>query len=1182
MEYGGHVGGGNESVVDRLSEGIEAVDQVIAEWEPDPDAQGWLAERDRAKELKRVFNEDVDGILDEALEEIDDPETHEILYSRVADMAAGVAVYCHLAGDARGFKETMERAVQRETDDELRLRYDAGKGDPDGFARLDHGRWLYGHERYADAEKVLTPLTTRERTPEIAQAARQVLGAPRAMTSAPSMSTFNGIGTRLYGARDHWPNGSYVATLCFCVLFIPLVPIRAYRVWQEGDGWVFMGIVPLSPFAKMARWIAVAAIALGGVGIALGAHYGSDSYAASSMIDEARALEDGGDREAAIAKYLQVIDEYAHLTDVSDASLGIVRASAAAVKEPATAASLDQIGRVANALPSYDNGSAKEWLVERLLAWAEQIGAGEAASAQAQLAVLEMAMPHDTAAVADKRNAAIVALADRLAKTRPLMALTHYMGATPPQRDKALAIMKAFPQRSPSLWLEAKRHVAQLMPERLSQAEQDLAAFEKLREADDEKQIRALLDGDPQHQQAAAAVAMYERRDGNADEAIAVLEAIGPAGMMTTETHLILGSLYRDAGRLDKAEELLAPFVAERLTSFLQLSRQYNSAADAVAQRVITNAQAGKVPTALDEQLRTANEERQGELIRAHIRSEIDRDPKLQALQLEMIEQQPVVAASLTLGMVKLARANTASGAERNKLLDEAEKAFLSMRGAAEGQPSYHLGLGEVYHRLGKTKEGDGELNMLLGRKDPQLSMEVAMVYRGLGKVSRAREILTEVQTSPAPDELRQAAAYMLSLVADNLDDKEKWLKASDASTIQVKASLIELRGARASQRGDKAAADKAYAESARLWESEATNNPVALNNAAVSWGSRYYATGKLSHLKTSAAKLDESLKLRPEAPLTILNLLETLIVVGMVDALGEHFKVDALSLDRSGANSLVWVILRGDDAEPMRATLAGQRDIRRAVELAKQLQVLAPHRQSGWSTEIDFLKWTRDEVGLERLQQRLAQGQKIDVSEVAAQRRAFERGDNDAVMRKAFDAARRANELRLERAEATGHAPTIAAAEMLAASSALSSSFILGEGDLTQALAPLRSAHERWPHPGIKRALAGSLINLAIANARPAAPALAKAFQDKQRQLSLITLAAELDPQVHAVIGARAEIAEALTVADAAVREGDSLEFYLAAQWAQNAELTGRCVCRARPQAGAAQRPDRCVAPPW
>ncbi|MCS7304748.1 MAG: hypothetical protein NZ602_06550 [Thermoguttaceae bacterium] len=47
--------------------------------------------------------------------------------------------------------------------------------------------------------------------------------------------SINGIGTTFYGHRDDEPDGSYVTTEWLIFLFIPILPIRSFRVWPLGQ-----------------------------------------------------------------------------------------------------------------------------------------------------------------------------------------------------------------------------------------------------------------------------------------------------------------------------------------------------------------------------------------------------------------------------------------------------------------------------------------------------------------------------------------------------------------------------------------------------------------------------------------------------------------------------------------------------------------------------------------------------------------------------------------------------------------------------------------------------------------------------------------------------------------------------------------------------------------------------------
>ncbi|MDR2407559.1 MAG: hypothetical protein LBE13_05555, partial [Bacteroidales bacterium] len=46
----------------------------------------------------------------------------------------------------------------------------------------------------------------------------------------------NGIGTRLYGHADEQSDGTYTATKWVVFIFIPIIPLRSYRVFSKEDG----------------------------------------------------------------------------------------------------------------------------------------------------------------------------------------------------------------------------------------------------------------------------------------------------------------------------------------------------------------------------------------------------------------------------------------------------------------------------------------------------------------------------------------------------------------------------------------------------------------------------------------------------------------------------------------------------------------------------------------------------------------------------------------------------------------------------------------------------------------------------------------------------------------------------------------------------------------------------------
>lgn len=81
------------------------------------------------------------------------------------------------------------------------------------------------------------------------------------ITSAPSLSTINGCGFKLYGHTDGKPDGSYLATYYFVLLFVPIFPIARYRVIAEGNRYLFLAKGPFRSFDVWHLLISIVIIA---------------------------------------------------------------------------------------------------------------------------------------------------------------------------------------------------------------------------------------------------------------------------------------------------------------------------------------------------------------------------------------------------------------------------------------------------------------------------------------------------------------------------------------------------------------------------------------------------------------------------------------------------------------------------------------------------------------------------------------------------------------------------------------------------------------------------------------------------------------------------------------------------------------------------------------------------------
>lgn len=147
------------------------------------------------------------------------------------------------------------------------------------------------------------------------------------INSPPSLFTLNGIGTSIYGERDHDPEtGTYVKTLCLTVLFVPIFCLRAYRVANAGGrGWYFIGTEPLSLLAKCWNGFLPSCILVGVLFAVGSAYFSSDDYVDGRKLAKADALAEDQQWTAAAEVYRQVATgQSKHRRDAADRLAAIV------------------------------------------------------------------------------------------------------------------------------------------------------------------------------------------------------------------------------------------------------------------------------------------------------------------------------------------------------------------------------------------------------------------------------------------------------------------------------------------------------------------------------------------------------------------------------------------------------------------------------------------------------------------------------------------------------------------------------------------------------------------------------------------------------------------------------------------------------------------------------------------
>jgi tetratricopeptide (TPR) repeat protein len=275
-----------QALKDRLQRHTAAVDAIRVTSDLHPSVRAGIA-----KQLDGIA-EDVERDVTPAVRAASDPA----LSDELARLYRGMAmINSWLEGRKELGRAWIDRAAEFATSDVLR---DLVTADQNGLRDGEAFEGIRSLCQRGLVDKARRQLVKRRKStadPVMKKRIDEFLADPRnfiaPIRSAPSMMTYNGVGTMLHGERDRKADGSYVATLCIVFLFIPLIPLRSYLVQRVQQGWRFYGRVPLSPFAFWWRRL----ILLGPLLFGLGA-WGVDAYDASPRVREERALSAAGDQ----------------------------------------------------------------------------------------------------------------------------------------------------------------------------------------------------------------------------------------------------------------------------------------------------------------------------------------------------------------------------------------------------------------------------------------------------------------------------------------------------------------------------------------------------------------------------------------------------------------------------------------------------------------------------------------------------------------------------------------------------------------------------------------------------------------------------------------------------------------------------------------------------------------------
>lgn len=1014
-------------------------------------------------------------------------------------------------------------------DSDIGREIDLALADLPTYARLCHARWLLRLGRAQDAK---TQASTLLDTP-FGDAARRVLEQPEPIAAAPALVSLNGFGMQVHGQRDRWPDGSYVVTRFITALFVPILPLDAYRVIPYEEGYSFLGKVPLGRVAIWWRRLLVTLVLVSGVGFGGHQYWQSPGKrlerATAALVKEENSASDADAREQLMRRHEELMDEYSELVtpaELDPSSGAIARLATAEVKLPMspeqTDTALKGVRRYAAIPLELRSGSSSKWVSDTIESWVTSLGEGSDSTLSSSLRLLELGSrtlaPADAARLEAHEHRLALRLADLLAKDWPLAAVKICAkladlpeAASCGARIDALGDdMSTLVELGPELRLFADKtrasdyERATKLLARVERAKQayDSPARKALLESEDEGKLRTAHLADTHDQELAVLIADIERGRGELDRAKKTLESLGVTGKLVWKAQHELAIVLGDLGEVDRAKKLLEHMLSERLPEYEAATLDYARGASALQKKLLAQARAGEVPEEIGRRFEAASEDDREKVFNDWLEEETNDDPKLAEQRDAITRASDVVPTAITLGTLELRRATAATGEERERRLAAAERSFLAIRSGGEGLPSYHLGLGQVYYRLGKSEEGEHELGQLLASDDPEMSLQVARAFRDLGMESRTRAICQKIHAS-GPANAKNDAATLMSLIASTREERALWLKRADTSDDFVQTSLLEIEAETLFEAGKPTEADAKYAEAFQRHFKNAKHSSAAANNAALVLNSRYQCTGDRAHLDRAIQLLESARTLEAESALVLINTAPLLQYRAMLKVLSTWLKLPILKLDSSDAELLIDTLLGGEHRDVILSELRSSADVRRAIELWRQAEVLAPRRTEVYAGQLEWVLRFEDDSQLGVLKERIRRAS-LDTIETSANRVAYVEGKRNESMTRAMNG----EVARLEAIARELGGPTdkrsLAAVRVLESAAHNRLTFVHADPLLhaRRALEAFREADQLWPEIGAKAGLDGDLLLVALVAAAKKSPATFPNFEADLRDV--------------------------------------------------------------------------------
>ena len=121
-----------------------------------------------------------------------------------------------------------------------------------------------------------------------------------------------------------------------------------------------------------------------------------------------------------------------------------------------------------------------------------------------------------------------------------------------------------------------------------------------------------------------------------------------------TEGARILGQIYAEQGKYEKAYDLLQPYAEQRLQALHQAEQKFEEAFKAAQKRVVSSLETGKAPDFAFTLYHQADKTKQEEMVRTYVFGRLKDDPELQRQREVLARESVVVPVAIDLGIAQL------------------------------------------------------------------------------------------------------------------------------------------------------------------------------------------------------------------------------------------------------------------------------------------------------------------------------------------------------------------------------------------------------------------------------------------------------------------------------------------------------------------------------------------------